>query len=139
MWLAYFIVLCVFIIIIWKITVYIKKINLPKEDTFYYRVTDVLGNQSIIHNSGIKPSEVGISTNSTTGNAVVFSILKNEYNDGIVKNISKPYKIEIGYHPRNLFNAEIISIKEEDLLYKIEISPPKQNYFFNLFTKEKQD
>lgn len=125
MWIFYLIVLIIFIIVVWKITKYIKTKNYPKEDVFYYKVTTISGNQSIIHNSGIKPSEI-------KEKSIFFSILKNEYNNGEVQNISDPYKIEIGYHPKNLFNAKIISIKEEKLLYKIEVEPPKLNPFIKL-------
>lgn len=121
MWFVYVVVLCLFLIVVWKIVTFINK-NKPlppptAEDgeTLYYQVTDVNNNSSIIHDSGIKHSTLEKCSN------VSFTVLKNEYNDGKINNISLPKQIKVGYNPKKLYNIPFDSIKEEDLFYSIGV------------------
>lgn len=120
MWFVYVIILILFIIVVWKIVKMIKNKPLPpptNEDgeTLYYRVTDVYGHQSIIHDSGIKHSLLGKCSD------VFFTVLKNEYNDGKITNLSLPKKIELGYNPKKLYNILFETIKEEKSHFTIGV------------------
>jgi len=130
-WLFYIITTFVFIIIVWIICKYIKNNkNHLNENTFYYTVKDVEGNLSIIHDSGIRPSE------TKPGSTIILSILKNEYHNGAISNILYPKEIKLGYNPHNLLKSNILEIEEEDLLYKIKVSSPLDN---TLYTKLKTE
>lgn len=113
--------LFLFAIIIWITVKYIKKQHYPPTDSFYYRIEDLKGNKSIIHNSGIKPSE------TVPGSVITFSILKISYNDGKSFVCEMPRSLWIGYHPKELFIVPITQVIESDDIYKIETKCPIDN------------
>jgi hypothetical protein len=111
----FFIILTVIIIVIIAIIYYknsettIKKHTIENHfkkgvdhDTIYYKITDISGNTSSIHDSGIKPSKIS--------EKVKIPVLKIEYNETQVKKIDNPVLIE---HGRQIF----------DLKNKIKITP----------------
>lgn len=113
--------LVLFGIVLWILVKYIKKQHYPPTDAFYYQVEDEDGRKSIIHLSGIKPSETIPET------PIIFSILKISYNDGRSIVCSTPKNLWIGYHPKELFKVPISQIIESDDIYKIETICPIDN------------
>jgi hypothetical protein len=131
MWLFYVITFITFIVVVWIACRFIKnKKDSEIVDTIYYKVSDISGNESIIHDSGIKPSEI------VPNSKVIFQLLKEEYHDGVSRKNDYPYSLKIGYNPKNLFEAQIQKIDEEDILYKIEFEFPNTNPFYK---KQKTD
>lgn len=85
-------------------------------DTIYYKITDVNGNVSSIHDSGIKPS--------LSKNNVKIPVLKIEYNENQVKKIDTPVLIEYGkqiFDLKNKMNIIPNSIIDKGDYYVIEI------------------
>lgn len=125
MWLFYLITFITFIVLVWFACKLIQnKKDSEKHDTIYYQVFDISGNESIIHDSGIKPSE------TIPSSKITLQLLKEEYHNGELKKNDYPYSLKIGYNPKNLFNLEIQKITEDELLYKIECNFPKDNPFY---------
>jgi len=69
------------------------------QDTLYFKSKDGLGNVSMIHDSGIKPSTLK-STNSN--DFVIMKLVKYEYNDGVEKILGRPVELAIGQNIYNL-------------------------------------
>lgn len=70
-------------------------------DTLYFKVTDEAGVTSMIHDSGIKPSEL----KKYVHDRVPIFISKNEYNEGEEKKIGLPKEIKIGTQIFDLKNV----------------------------------
>lgn len=81
-------------------------------DTLYFKVTDEVGVTSMIHDSGIKPSELKKSNNSH----VLIFISKHEYNEGEEKKIGLPKEIKIGTQIFDLKN--VVSVKKHQVADK---------------------
>lgn len=113
--------LVLFGIILWILVKYIRKQHYPPTDAFYYQVEDEDGRKSIIHLSGIKPSE------TIPGSIITFSQLKVSYNDGKTLMCHTPKKLWIGYHSKELFEVPISQIIESDDMYKMEVKCPMNN------------
>lgn len=79
-------------------------------DTLYFRVTDENGVTSMIHDSGIKPSE------SKKFDHVPFFISKREYNEGEEKTIGLPKKLEIGTQIFDL--GSTVSVEKHQIVEK---------------------
>jgi hypothetical protein len=125
MWLFYIITFITFIAVVWITCRFIKnKKDSEKADTIYYKVFDISGNDSIIHDSGIKPSEMIFPSQK-----VVIQLLKEEYHNGEIRKNDYPYSLKIGYNPKNLFEIQIQKIEEEELLYKIEFNLTENPFY----------
>jgi len=83
-------------------------------DTLYFRVTDDKGIVSMIHDSGIKPSE----QKKSTEDHIEFPVSKIEYNEGKEKILSRPVKIEIGTQIFDLKN--VVPIEEYQVSVKLD-------------------
>lgn len=126
-WLFYFIGVALVLIVIWLIVKYIKSSSLRPEDTFYYTVTDIIGKESFIHDSGIRPSK------TKPGEKLTLQILKKEVSSGSLNNISIPSIIKLGMNSKDLkwkINLEGDNIKEEDTYYLVNFNSPKDNHFY---------
>nr|QBK85723.1 MAG: uncharacterized protein LCMAC101_03180 [Marseillevirus LCMAC101] len=91
------------------------------EDTIYYQVTDVDGNKSIIHDSGIKPSE------HPSGSNISLQILKREVNNGVEINLTTPDFLYIGHSPKGLtykLGVDPNHLNDDELYYTLSIDVP---------------
>lgn len=89
-------------------------------DTLYFKVTDEVGVTSMIHDSGIKPSELKKSKNSH----IPIFISKHEYNEGQEKKVRLPKKIEIG--------TQIFDLKNVVSVEKHQVSDKGDHYIANI-------
>nr|QBK84762.1 MAG: uncharacterized protein LCDPAC01_02430 [Pithovirus LCDPAC01] len=123
-WLFYLIAVLISVILLYLLAKSILNISYtPPEDTFYYKITDEEGNESIIHDSGIKPSE------TPPGSYTNIQILKKEINNGVSQNLARPEIIKLGMHPKNLeWRLTPKNIIEDDLYYIVTILIPDDSY-----------
>ncbi len=120
-WFCYLIGIAVFLLLIYYVTRWMKQQPLLPEDTIYYQVIDDTGQKSIIHDSGIKPS------NRSPGSVFTIQILKNETNNGQDIHIGMPTKILLGHSPKNLsylLSVNQNNLNEEELYYTLSIEVP---------------
>jgi len=112
------------LIIIWCIAKYVKNSNLPQDDSFYYLTVDELGKESLIHDSGIRPSKTG------PGNVINLQILKKDYIDGKPMEVSRPVYLKMGINPRELkWKVYPENVIEEDVNYIVSIKIPDNPIF----------
>lgn len=81
-------------------------------DTLYFKVTDEVGVTSMIHDSGIKPSEL----KKSVYDRVPIFISKHEYNEGEEKKIGLPKEIKIGTQIFDLKN--VVSVEKHQVVDK---------------------
>ena len=81
-------------------------------DTLYFKVTDENGVTSMIHDSGIKPSEL----KKSTSDRVPIFISKLEYNEAEEKKIGLPKEIKIGTQIFDLKN--VVSVEKNKVVDK---------------------
>nr|QBK86374.1 MAG: uncharacterized protein LCMAC102_01690 [Marseillevirus LCMAC102] len=119
-WLFYLIAVLISVILLYLLAKSILNISRPPpEDTFYYKITDEEGIESIIHDSGIKPSE------TPPGSYTNIQILKKEINNGVSQNLAWPEIIKLGMHPKHLeWKLTPKNIIEDDLYYIVTILIP---------------
>jgi len=89
-------------------------------DTLYFKVTDENGVTSMIHDSGIKPSELKKSDNSH----IPIFISKHEYNEGEEKKIGLPREIKIG--------TQIFDLKNVVVVEKHQVSDKGDHYIADI-------
>lgn len=127
----FFIIILIIIIIIVVIIYYNSSTNTTQNkntienhfkkgvdhDTIYYKITDINGNVSSIHDSGIKPSKL-------SEKIAKIPVLKTEYNENQVKKIENPMLIEYGkqiFDLKNKMNITPNSMIDKGEYYIIEI------------------
>ena len=88
-----------------------------EHDTIYYRVTDVNGVISAVHDSGVKPSSL------KKGDEFTINVLKEEYDNEKKVKIGIPNTIEYGSSIFDLKNKLTIpgDLKAMKLYYRIKI------------------
>ena len=121
-WFCYFVGIAILLLLVCYVCNWIKnKHPSSPEDTIYYQVTDVDGNKSIIHDSGVKPSENPI------GSSFNLQILKTEINDGKTIDLSTPDFLHIGHSPKSLthkLGVDPDHLNDEGLYYTLSIEVP---------------
>jgi hypothetical protein len=122
-WIWFVVAVVFFLIVIYFIVRYIRR-QYPPEDTYYFSIEDEDGNRSIIHDSGIRPSQ------TSPGIRISLQILKTEYSEGKKTKIGTPKYIHLGMNKYNLYRTEILSISDEGEYYTIEIEAPSFNPFY---------
>ena len=119
-WFFYLIGVGIALIVIWCIVRYIKSVNVPQDDSFYFVSIDKNGDESFIHDSGVRPSK------TPSGNTITLQILKEEYNNGEKNIVKTPYSVKLGMNPKDLkWKVYPTNIKEEDVYYLIDITIPE--------------
>lgn len=89
-------------------------------DTLYFKVTDEVGVTSMIHDSGIKPSEL----KKSIYDRVPIFISKHEYNEGEEKKIGLPKEIKIG--------TQIFDLKNVVSVEKHQVADKGDHYIANI-------
>ena len=123
-WFFYLISLGIIVIMIWIIVKYIRNYWVPNDDSFYLLTVDELGRESLIHDSGIRPSKI------PPGDIVSVQILKKEYKDGKANDVFKPDHLKMGLNPQNLkWTVYPEDIVEEDTHYTVKIKIPDNSMY----------
>lgn len=120
-WFCYFVGIAVLLLLVYYVTKWIKNKHPSLEDTIYYQVTDMDGNKSIIHDSGVKPSENPI------GSSFNLQILKQEINNEKENNLSTPDFLNLGHTPKSLtykLGVDPYYLNDEGLYYTLLIEIP---------------
>lgn len=105
----YIIFICIILFLFISIYYIIKKTQYKDLGTYYFKIIDKNGVESIIHDSGIKSLE----------EIKEITCLKTEYHEGKALKLDKPVEIYIGVNYNQLNKKDIISIDDTDLTYKI--------------------
>ena len=120
-WFCYLIGVAIFLLLVYYVTKWMKSQPPLPEDTIYYQVTDVDGNKSIIHDSGIKPSE------NPPGSNISLQILKREVNNGVEKNLTTPDYLYMGHSPKGLMyklGVDSNYLTDDGLYYTLSLDIP---------------
>ena len=120
-WFCYLVGIAILLLLVYYVCKWIKNKHPTPEDTIYYQVTDVDGNKSIIHDSGVRPSMNPI------GSSFNLQILKSEINNGDTIEISTPDFLDIGHSPKNLTYKLAVDpdhLNDEGLYYTLSIEIP---------------
>ena len=111
----------VFLLLVYYMTKWTGKPPTPLEDAIYYQVTDIDGNKSIIHDSGIKPSKYPPGSNFN------LQILKREINNSQETILNTPDYLHLGHSPKNLsykLGVDAIYLNDEGLYYTLLVVVP---------------